>query len=107
MENGTYDILFFGTDGQLYYLSEEVTEKEVTINPFRAYIRILKGKIDWSDGQQARVRHRNSDTTDIDSLNSIDGNERPTIIYDFVGRKVTTKEKGRMYIVNGQKVIMR
>ena len=107
MEDDKYDILFFGTDGQLYYLSNGVTSKEVTINPFRAYIRIPKGKINWSDGQKARVRHRNSETTDIDTLESTDNRQQTTVIYDMHGRRVTEMMKGGMYIVNGRKVVVK
>ena len=100
-----YDILFFGSDGQLYYLSQGVTEKVITFKPFRAYIRVPKGAIDWTDGQQARVRHRNAETTDIEELEL--GTQNSESIYDLMGRKVTTMEKGKMYIVNGKKVIVK
>lgn len=104
MEDGTYDILFFGTDGQLYYLSSGITTKNITIKPFRAYIRLPKGAINWSDGQQARVRHRAfGEETDIENTESTFLESE--IIYDLMGRKVTTMEKGKMYIVNGKKVI--
>ena len=106
-EAAKYDILFFGTDGQLYYLSQGVTTKNITFKPFRAYIRIPKGKIDWSDGQQARVRHRNSEMTDIDTLESADDSQKTTVIYDMHGRRVTEMVKGGMYIVNGKKVIVK
>lgn len=107
MEDGAYDILFFGTKGQLYYLSQGVTEKVVNIKPFRAYIRLPKGAINWSDGQQARVRHRNSEITDIDTLESADDSQKTTVIYDMHGRRVTEMVKGGMYIVNGKKVIVK
>lgn len=107
MEDGTYDILFFGTDGQLYYLSQGITTKIVNIKPFRAYIRLPKGAINWSDGQQARVRHRNSEMTDIDTLESADDSQKTTVIYDMHGRRVTEMVKGGMYIVNGKKVIVK
>ena len=104
MENGTYDILFFGTDGQLYYLSQGVTTKVVTFKPFRAYIRLPKGDINWADGQQARVRHRAfGEATDIENPESTIQDSQ--FIYDLMGRKVSTMEKGKMYIVNGKKVI--
>ena len=102
-----YDILFFGTDGQLYYLSQGVTTKNITFKPFRAYIRIPKGEIDWTDGQQARVRHRNSEMTDIDTLESANDSQKTTVIYDMHGRRVTEMVKGGMYIVNGKKLIVK
>ena len=102
-----YDILFFGTDGQLYYLSQGVTTKNITFKPFRAYIRLPKGAINWSDGQQARVRHRNSEMTDIDTLESEDDSQKTTVIYDMHGRRVTEMVKGGMYIVNGKKVVIK
>ncbi len=105
MEDGTYDILFFGTDGQLYYLSQGVTTKNITIKPFRAYIRLPKDAINWSDGQQARVRHRNSAMTDIEGP-ELDA-QGSMLIYDLMGRRVTAIEKGGIYIVNGKKVIVR
>lgn len=105
MEDGTYDILFFGTDGQLYYLSQGITTKVVNIKPFRAYIRLPKGAINWIDGQQARVRHRNSAMTDIEGP-ELDA-QGSMLIYDLMGRRVTAIEKGGIYIVNGKKVIVR
>ncbi len=105
MEDGTYDILFFGTDGQLYYLSQGITTKVVNIKPFRAYIRLPKDAINWSDGQQARVRHRNSAMTDIEGP-ELDA-QGSMLIYDLMGRRVTAIEKGGIYIVNGKKVIVR
>ena len=99
-----YDILFFGSDGQLYYLSQGVTTKVVNIKPFRAYIRLPKGAIDWTDGQQAIARHGKG-TSSIDDVQYTDDNA--TIIYDLMGRKVTTMVKGNMYIINGRKVIVK
>lgn len=104
MEDGVYDILFFGTDGQLYYLSQGTTEKVVNIKPFRAYIRLPKGAINWSDGQQAIARHGEG-TTDIEDAELT--NEGAPVIYDLMGRKVTSMEKDGMYIVNGKKVIVK
>ena len=104
MEDGVYDILFFGTDGQLYYLSQGTTEKVVNIKPFRAYIRLPKGAINWSDGQQAIARHGEG-TTDIEDAELT--NEGAPAIYDLMGRKVTSMEKDGMYIVNGKKVIVK
>ena len=106
-DEAKYDILFFGTDGQLYYLSHGITTKNITFKPFRAYIRVPKGEIDWNDGQQARALHRAPGTTDIDMLESIDNGQQTTVIYDLMGRKVETMEKGGMYIVNGKKVIVK
>ena len=107
MEGSTYDILFFGADGQLYYLSSGITTKEVTINPFRAYIRLPKNIINWNNGQQARVRHRSSEMTDIDTAESADDSQKTTVIYDMHGRRVTEIVKGGMYIVNGRKVVVK
>lgn len=104
MENGAYDILFFGSDGQLYFLSQGVTTKNVNIKPFRAYIRLPKGTINWSDGQQAIARHGGG-TTDIEDAKLT--NDGAPVIYDLMGRKVNTIEKGGMYIVNGKKVVIR
>lgn len=104
MENGAYDILFFGSDGQLYFLSQGVTTKNVNIKPFRAYIRLPKDAINWSDGQQAIARHGGG-TTDIEDAELT--NDGASVIYDLMGRKVNTIEKGGMYIVNGKKVVIR
>ena len=105
MEEGTYDILFFGTDGQLYYLSSGITTKNITIKPFRAYIRLPKDAINWSDGQQARVRHRNSEMTEIEG-SELDA-QGSVLIYDLMGRRVTEMVKGSIYIVNGKKMIVK
>ncbi len=99
-----YDILFFGNDGQLYYLSNGVTTKVVNIKPFRAYIRLPKGAINWSDGQQAIARHGKR-TTSIDNAELATDNA--PVIYDLMGRKVIQMQKGHMYIVNGKKVVIK
>ena len=102
MENGKYDILFFGNDGQLYYLSDAVTTKEITFKPFRSYLLVAKGAINWSDGAAARVRHGGDATAIEDVIENKDGE---LVIYDLMGRRVSTMEKGRIYIVNGEKVL--
>lgn len=101
MEEGAYDILFFGTDGQLYYLTEG--SKAITFKPFRSYIRVERGLINWSDGVAARVRHSSDDFTGIDEVETDEEGE--VVIYDLMGRRVTSMQKGRIYIVNGKKML--
>ena len=36
-----------------------------------------------------------------------DNNQQATVIYDLMGRRVTAMEKGKIYIVNGKKVVIR
>ena len=49
---------------------------------------------------------RGGNTTGIDNSQfAIDNSQ--LIIYDLMGRKVNTMEKGGMYIVNGKKVIVK
>jgi hypothetical protein len=48
---------------------------------------------------------RGEDTTGIE--NSTLNAQPSTVIYDLMGRKVTTMVKGNMYIVNGKKVIVK
>lgn len=104
MEDGTYDILFFGNDGQLYYLSDGVdnADKVVTFKPFRTYLRVEKGAINWSDGVAARVRH-GGDATGIEDI--IENEDSELVIYDLMGRRVNTMQKGSIYIINGKKVL--
>ena len=47
---------------------------------------------------------RGEDTTGIENSTL---NAPSTVIYDLMGRKVTTMVKGNMYIVNGKKVIIK
>ena len=99
-----YDILFFGNDGELYYLSQGVTTKKVNFKPFRAYIRVPKGVIDW-DANVAKAKVRHDDV--LNSIDSIIENSGEEIrVYDLMGRRINPEmmSKGRIYIVNGKKV---
>ena len=50
------------------------------------------------------ILSRGEDSTGIET--TVNG-EQTTVIYDLMGRKVSTMEKGGMYIVNGKKVVIR
>ena len=45
--------------------------------------------------------------TEIESLETTDNNGQTIVIYDLMGRKVNAMEKGKVYIVNGKKVIVK
>lgn len=53
-------------------------------------------------GKALRIR-REGDATDIEEAELI--NHNPETIYDLMGRRVTEMQPGRMYIVNGKKVV--
>lgn len=52
-----------------------------------------------------KFRLGRGNTTGIDNAEPAIDNE--VVIYDLMGRKVNTMEKGKMYIVNGKKVVIR
>lgn len=103
--NAKYDILFFGNDGELYYLSQGVTTKKVNFKPFRAYIRVPKGVIDWdANVAKAKVRHGDSVVNSIDSI--VDHTDGEIKVYDLMGRRINPAMMGKdkIYIVNGKKI---
>ena len=104
MKNDEYDILIFGTNGELYCPASSIADDIITINPFYAYIRLPKGAINWSNGEQVRVLHQDSETTGIEKADV--EYPKPMVIYDLTGRRVTTMEQG-IYIVNGRKLIIK
>ena len=50
---------------------------------------------------------RGEGTTSVDNMEPTANSQQPIVVYDLMGRKVTTMEKGGMYIVNGKKVVVK
>ena len=87
-----------GKDDVAFYLVGESGQPKV--NPNRIYMTYADaaGAPRFSFG-------RGGETTSIDNSQFTIDNE--VVIYDIMGRKVNTMEKGKMYIVNGKKVIVK
>ena len=50
---------------------------------------------------------RGEGTTSVENMEPTANSQQPIVVYDLMGRKVTTMEKGGMYIVNGKKVVIK
>lgn len=89
-----------GKDDVAFYLVGESAQP--TVNPYRIYM-VYEG----AAGAPKFSFGRGEGTTSIDNMESTANSQQPIVIYDLLGRKVNTMEKGGMYIVNGKKVIVK
>ena len=97
--SNTYVLQNIGGDAAFYLVGEE--QGQPTVGAYRCYMvyESAAGAPKFSFG-------RGGNTTGIDNSQfAIDNSQ--LIIYDLMGRKVNTMEKGKMYIVNGKKVIVK
>ena len=113
---GTYDPYTTTNDGKTYVLQQRTGEKEAafylvgesakpTVGAYRCYMTY-----EAALGESAAPKFsfgRGEGTTSIDNMESTANSQQPIVIYDLMGRKVNTMEKGGMYIVNGKKVIVK
>ena len=96
--NGIYVLQNIDGDVAFYLVGENA---QPTVKPNRIYM-VYEG----AAGAPKFSFGRGEGTTSIDnSQMTIDNSQ--LIIYDLMGRKVNTMEKGNMYIINGKKVIIR
>ena len=85
---------FFISSNTFYEAADETN----TIKAFRAYIQPTVANA-------RSISYRTDDeTTDIEPSTL---NAPSPVIYDLMGRRVTTMVKGNMYIVNGKKVVIK
>ena len=110
---GTYENYKTTNDGKTYVLQNIngevafylVGEKaQPTVKPNRIYMTYE------STNGAAAPRFsfgRGEGTTSVDNMEPTANSQQPIVVYDLMGRKVTTMEKGGMYIVNGKKVIVK
>ena len=82
-----------------------------TLNPFRFYLQIeLRNGSDFPADSDAansilmRSVDQNGNTTGVDS---VDADQNAGLIFDLHGRRVAEPEKGGIYIINGQKVLVK
>ena len=88
-----------------FYLVGEGEGNQPTVGAYRIYMTY-----EAPAGEAAAPRFslgRGEGTTSIDNMESTANSQQPIVIYDLLGRKVNTMEKGGMYIVNGKKVIVK
>ena len=76
-----------------------------TLAAERAYLQIPTRWLPQAESKAIRLRFVNSETTDIEEIESTENDEQSTAIYDLIGRRVENPSKGCVYIVNGCKVI--
>ena len=85
-------------DGEVaFYLVGE--KKQPTVRPYRIYMTYKAA------AGAPKFRISREDTTSIEG-SELDAQDS-VIIYDLMGRKVNTMEKGGIYIVNGKKVMIK
>ena len=110
---GTYVNYETTNDGETYVLQNingEVAfylvgeDAKPTVKPNRIYMTY-----DSTNGAAApRFSFgRGEGTTSVDNMEPTANSQQPIVVYDLMGRKVTTMEKGGMYIVNGKKVVIK
>ena len=88
-------------DGEVaFYLVGSGENAQPTVGAYRCYM-----VYDGAAGAPKFSFGRGGETTSID--NSEFRIQNSEFIYDLMGRKVNTMEKGKMYIVNGKKVVIR
>jgi len=88
------------------------------LNPYKAYLSastfldLNESNKDESDIKSQAERRgiifkfEDNDVVDIPALTT--GDQRSTdVIYDLMGRRVKSPEKGRIYIINGQKIVFK
>ena len=92
-----------GKDDVAFYLVGDSAQP--TVGAYRCYMTY-----EATPGESAATKFsfgRGEGTTSIDNMESTANSQQPIVIYDLMGRKVNTMEKGKMYIVNGQKIIVK
>ena len=82
-----------------FYLVGESAQPRVRAN--RCYITYDSGT---SEARMLRFGF-DGETTGIDNIQSVDNSG--IVIYDTMGRKVTSMKKGNLYIMNGRKVVVK
>ena len=89
-------------DGEVaFYLVGSGENAQPTVGAYRCYMTYENA------AGAPKFSFRGGNTTEIDNMESTANNQQPIVIYDLMGRKVTTMEKGKVYIVNGKKVIVK
>ena len=89
-------------DEAAFYLVGEGEGAQPTVGAYRCYM-VYEG----AAGAPKFSFGRGQGTTSIDNMESTDNGQQTIVIYDLMGRKVDTMEKGGIYIVNGKKVIVK
>lgn len=84
-----------------FYLVGKVQPK---VTPYRIYMTYKS-----TDGAAAPKFSfgRSEGTTSVDNMEPTANSHQPIVVYDLMGRKVTTMGKDGMYIVNGKKVVIK
>lgn len=73
-----------------------------TLSAGKAYLQIPMAWLP-TDAKSISLRFDNGETTDIEEMESLE--QSSDIIYDLMGRRVTTLQHGSLYLINGKKFI--
>ena len=111
------DVNTYSSDGQYanYKYTVATGETSPRFHPFsdgstlsagKAYLQIPRAWIPSSENRSISLRFDDGEgTTDMESSEYTIDNSQLTIHYDLYGRRVAHPERGKVYIINGQKVI--
>ena len=95
----TYVLQKHDNNVAFYLVGDKDLDKQPLVKAYRCYMTY-----DNAAGAPMFSISRGEDTTGIESSTL---NAPSTVIYDLMGRRVTTMVKGNMYIVNGKKVVIK
>ena len=102
--SGTY-VLQKNNGDVAFYLVGEGENAQPTVGANRCYMTYDDSEESAAQAQVFRLVR--GGTTSIDNMESTGNGQQAVVIYDLMGRKVSTMEKGKMYIVNGVKVLIK
>lgn len=97
--SNTYVLQKQNNDVAFYLVGES---EQPTVGAYRCYM-----VYDGGAGAPKFSFGRGEGTTSVENMEPTTNSQQPIVVYDLMGRKVTTMEKGGMYIVNGKKVVIK
>ncbi len=98
--SNTYVLQNIDGDVAFYLVGESI---QPIVRPYRIYMTY-----ESVDGAAPKFSFgRNGGTTSIENMEPTINDQQTIVVYDLMGRKVNTMEMGKMYIMNGQKVIIK
>lgn len=101
---GTLENITDINPGDYYVLGHTAQYHLGFYHPNSTTLAANKAYIEWSSSNARALTVKRGDDDDTTAINVMDSTE-DTIIYDLMGRRVSEMLPGRIYIVNGRKII--